>query len=375
MTRLLTIFIAIALSGILKSQYSEATYQKALSEIYQNPDNSQKMAQQMLKDEKNPDHLIKLYKLMSHSYISKREFDKSLDWILKMKELSKNVTNPEQKVKILNATAIQYQQMGLNSKTLEILDESHQICSQLPDGKFKLYYLGLNSALRGLVYKSQDNNELALEKLLTGLDYLKKVGSYDNAVANSSVFLYNIGYCYFYLKRYQEAERYFLESAEVAKSAGAESLEAFAYKGLSENYTVLGKHQDAIALLKKSVNLSRKVGDLVLSEGIYKGFADNYLALQDWNNYEVYNKLYTETKFAREQSELASLNKSIDVLNAENNQKIGEQNRSLALILIVIIAVCSIIFIVFLIQFLKQKKRNYVLTEKLNHINKITPGA
>jgi hypothetical protein len=51
----------------------------------------------MLKNEKNPDNLIKLYKLMSHSYISKREFDKSLDWVLKMKELSKNVTNPEQK--------------------------------------------------------------------------------------------------------------------------------------------------------------------------------------------------------------------------------------------------------------------------------------
>ncbi len=373
MKRLLLILLAATLPAMLQSQYRETLYKQALSDIYQNPDNAQKLAHRMLQNEKNADHLIKLYKLMSHSYISKREFDKSLDWILKMKELSKNVTNPEQKVKILNATAIQYQQMGLNSKTMEILDEWYQICGQLPQGDFKLYYLGLNSALRGLVYKSQDNNELALEKLLTGLDYLKKVGNYDNAVANSSVFLYNIGYCYFYLKRYQDAETYFLKSAEVAKSAGAESLEAFAYKGLSENYTISGKHQEAIALLKKSVNLSRKVGDLVLSEGIYKGFSDNYLALQDWNNYEVYNKLYTETKFAREQSELASLNKSIDVLNAENNQRIKEQNNRLTITLFLIIAVASILFIVFLIQFLKQKKRNNVLTEELNQINKITP--
>lgn len=372
MKRFIIILILFTFTGIFKSQYNEEVYKKAVSEIYQNPDNSQKIALKMLKNEKNADNLIKLYKLMSHSYISKREFDKSLDWVLKMKELSKNVTNPEQKVKILNATAIQYQQMGLNSKTLEILDESYQICSELPDSKFKTYYLGLNSALRGLVYKSQDNNELALEKLLIGLDYLKQVGNYDNSVANSSVFLYNIGYCYFYLKKYNEAEIYFRQSAEVAKSVKAESLEAFAYKGLSENYTVLGKHQEAIELLKKSVNLSKKVGDLVLSEGIYKGFSDNYLALQDWNNYEVYNKLYIETKFAREQSELASLNKSIDALNLENNQKIEEQKSRLNIILFIIIAISSAVFIGFLINFIRHKKRNQLLTEKLNQINKIT---
>jgi len=372
MKRLLFILLIFSFTGIFKSQYNEQLYKKALSDIYQNPDSSQKIAQGMLKNEKNPDNLIKLYKLISHSYISKRDFDKSLDWVLKMKELSKNVTNPEQKIKILNATSIQYQQMGLNSKTLEILDESYQICNQLPNGKFKTYYLGLNSALRGLVYKSQDNNELALEKLLIGLDYIKKVGNYDNATANSSVFLYNIGYCYFYLKKYNEAEKYFKQSADVAKSVHAESLEAFAYKGLSENFTVLGKHQEAIKLLKKSVNLSKKVGDLVLSEGIYKGFSDNYLALQDWNNYEVYNKLYIETKFAREQSELASLNKSIDVLNQENNKKIEEEMGRLRIISFIIIVISSIIFIWFLLNFIKHRKRNKLLIEKLNQINKIT---
>lgn len=174
------------------------------------------------------------------------------------------------------------------------------------------------------------------------------------------------------MKRYNEAEKYFRQSAEVARSVKAESLEAFAYKGLSENFTALGKHREAIELLKKSVNLSKKVGDLVLSEGIYKGFSDNYLALQDWNNYEVYNKLYIETKFAREQSELASLNKSIDVLNQENNRKIEEQKSRLKIILFIIIAISSAVFIWFLIKFISHKKRNKLLSEKLNQINKIT---
>ncbi|WP_333851605.1 hypothetical protein [Epilithonimonas sp.] len=118
--------------------------------------------------------------------------------------------------------------------------------------------------------------------------------------------------------------------------------------------------------------MSKKIGDLVLSEGIYKSFSDNYLALQDWNNYEVYNKLYIETKFAREQSELASLNKSIDVLNQENNKKIEEQKSRLRIICTQIIVISSILFIWFLLKFIKHKKCNKLLLEKLNQINKIT---
>lgn len=372
MKRLIFILTLFSFTGFFKSQYNEMLYKKALSDVYQNPDNALKSAQEMLKKEKDPDHLIKLYKLISHAYISKRDFDKSLDWVLKMQELSKTITDPEQKIRIMNAVAIQYQQMGLYSKTLEILDDTFKICSQLPDNKFKQYYLGLNYAIRGLVYKNQNNNELALEKLSLGLKYLTKVGNYENAVANSSVFLYNIGYCYFYLNRYAEAERYFQRSAAVAKSVQAESLEAFAYKGLSENYTVLGKHNLAIQLLQKAVNLSKKVGDLVLSEGIFKGFADNYLALQDWNNYEVYNKLYIEAKFAREQSELASLNKSIDILNKDNNGKIEAEKNKLRIASALIIAVSIILFIGFLLRFIRYRKHNKAAAKELNRINKIT---
>lgn len=360
-------------TGIFKSQYNENLYKKALSEVYQNPDNALKMGQQMLKNEKDPDNIIKLYKLMSHSYISKRDYDKSLDWVLKMKEFSKTLTNPEQKIKILNAIAIQYQQMGLYSNTIDVLDDAFKKCSQLPESRFKSYYLGLNYAIRGLVYKNQNNNELALEKLLTGLDYLNKIGDYENSIANKSIFLYNIGYCYFYLSRYNEAENYFKKSADVAKSIQAESLEAFAYKGLSETFTVLGENNQAITLLKKADQLSIKVHDLVLSEGIYKGFADNYLAQHNWELYEVYNKRYNETKFAREQSELASVNKSIDVLNAENNKKIEDQQDRLIMICIVMTIISALLITYFVIKFISNKKRNLTLLKKLNQINTTAP--
>ncbi|KFC21665.1 tetratricopeptide repeat protein [Chryseobacterium sp. FH1] len=372
MKRLFYISILIFSStAIFKSQYNEDVFKKALASVYENPDNTLKLGQQMLKNEKDPDHIIKLYKLISHAYISKRDFDKSLDWVLKMKELSKTFTNPEQKIKVLNAVAIQYHNMGLHAKTMESLDEYYKLCKDLPEGKFKTLYLGLNSTIRGLVYKNQNNNELALEKLLIALDYLRKVGNYDNSIPNSSVILYNIGYCYFYLNKNNEAEKYFKESADVARSVHAESLEAFAYKGLAEIYTTQGKHHEAIGLLKKAVNLSKKVGDLVLSEGISKGFADNYLALQDWNNYEVYNKQYIETKFAREQSELASLNKSIDVLNAENNQKLAEQKTKSNIINLIIIFLSVLTSSYLIIRLIKNRKNNKLLTEELNQINKI----
>lgn len=371
MKRLLFILLIFLFTGNYQSQFKEDVYKKALSEVYENPDNTLKLGQQMLKKEKNPDNIIKIYKLISHAYISKRDFEGSLDWVLKMKELSKSFTDPEQKIKVLNAIAIQYHNMGLYSKTIESLDEYFKLCNELPEGKEKTLYLGLNSAIRGLVYKSQNNNELALEKLLIALDHLKKVGNYDNSIANSSVILYNIGYCYFYLNKNDEAEKYFKQSADVARSVHAESLEAFAYKGLSETYTTQGKHSEAIQLLQKADNMSKKVGDLVLKEGIYKGFADNYLALQDWNNYKVYNTQYVETKFEREQNELASLNKSIDVLNAENNKKLAEQKTRSNIITLIIIILSVIITTVLLLRLMKNRKTNKLLTEKLNQINKI----
>ena len=358
-------------TAVFKSQYKEETYRKALSDVYENPDNSLKLGQKMLKNEKDPDNLIKLYKLMSHAYISIRDFDKSLDWVLKMKELSKSFTTPEQKVKVLNAIAIQYHNMGLYSKTIETLDEHYQYCIRLKDSPFKFSYLGLNYVVRGLVYKSQNNNELALEKLMVGLKYLEKLGNYDNSTANISVVLYNIGYCYFYLKKNDEAEKYFKQSATVAHSVHAESLEAFAYKGLAETYTLQGKHRDAIDLLEKADNMSTKVGDLVLREGIYKGFADNFLALQDWNNYEVYNKRYIETKFTREQNELASLNKSIDVQNAENNKKLEDQNNKSKIISSFIAFLAILILIYLIIKFIKNRRQNKALTEELNQISKM----
>ncbi len=153
MKRFFIILILFAFTGIFKSQYSEQVYKKAFSYVYENPDNAVRLVNQMLKNEKNIDNQIKLYQLLSRVYMSKRDFDKSLDCVLKMKELSKSISNPEQKIKILNSIALQYQNMGLYSRTIESLDEYYKLCETLPDGKFKTLYTGMNSAVRGLVYK------------------------------------------------------------------------------------------------------------------------------------------------------------------------------------------------------------------------------
>ena len=358
--------------GNLRSQFSEKVQKEALADVYENPDNTIKLGLQMLKKEKNPDHLIRIYKLLSSAYISKRDFDRSLDYVLEMKELSKTFKDPEQKVKVLNSIAIQYQSMGLYGKTIEVLDEHYKASMTLQDSPFKFFYLGLNYVVRGLVYKNQNNNELALNKLSVGLNYLYRSGDYENSAPNISITLYNMGYCYFYLNNLSEAEKYFKKSADIARSVPAESLEAFAYKGLAETYTIQGKHAEAVELLQKAENISQKVGDLVLSEGIYRGFADNYLVLQNWNSYEWYNKRYTETKFKKEQNELASLNKSIDAQNNENTKKIKEQELKLQIIiyLLSIITLVSSYFI--LKKMIHTRKINKTFTQKLTEINRIT---
>ena len=120
MRRFLFILILFSFTGIFKSQYNEELYKKALSYVYENPDNALAIVQKMLKNEKDTDNKIKLYQLMSRVYMSKRDIDKSLDYVLKMKELSKSVSEPEQKIKILLCCQSRITQIDYNKNKTRI---------------------------------------------------------------------------------------------------------------------------------------------------------------------------------------------------------------------------------------------------------------
>lgn len=337
----------------------DSLMKKAQLEIYDNPEKAINIGKNLLKKEKDVKKLIAIYLLLSTANIAKRDFDISLKYILKAKELAQKTNDPKTQTTVLVSVAIQYQQMELFSKSLETLDEADQYLSKLPDDtREKHFETARINAIRGMIYKSQSNSEIALEKFLKSVEHFEKIGQKKSTYANMSVVYYNIGYCYLNLNQNDKAEQAFLQSIHYAQENQAKSLEAFALKGMSELYKQKREHQMALNLLIKAENLCKNTGDLILNEGIYKEMADNYLAMGNQNLYQVYNKKYFEMHFQRTQNELNSINQSIDNHNKETFLKSEELKSRHYYLIASVIGFGTLVIAILLVLIFKIRKEN-----------------
>lgn len=291
-------------------------------EIYNNPDKATDIGKKLLQKEKDLHKSVKIYLILSTAGIAKRNFDESLQYILKARELVQKTNDPKIQTSFLIAAAVQYQQMELYSKSLETLDEADEYLVKLPEDSYLRHFETARSfGLRGMIYKSQSNPEIALQEFLIAIRNFEKIQEKEKTYFNQSIIYYNIGQCYLNLNQPDNAGAAFVKSMNLAGVIKAKSLEAFALKGLAEMSKLKHQNQKALELLVKAELLGREARDLTLNEGIYKEMADNYLAMGNPNLYQVYSKKYFETKFKREQSELSSINHAIDVHNVETQKK------------------------------------------------------
>lgn len=311
---------------ILSQEDKDAFYESIQPYLYENPDKAIVIAQEKIEQEKNVDIQIKYYLYLSKAFTAKRDFDASFKTLLNARELVKKSSNIESQIDVLILIAIQYQQMELYNKCLETLDEVDGICNSL-DYNFvtkKYAWLGKIYAIRGIIYKSSENYDIALEKFYKAIENLQNATQSVANVNNTSIVYYNIGYCYLFLDKNTEAENSFKKSIQFAEKSNAISLEAYALKGLGDNYFSKKEYQLALENFEKAKIKAQKIGDLVLNEGIFKGLADSYLSIGEFKQYTTNNDLYKKAQFEREQSELKSINSLIN--NLDNNAKIEITN-------------------------------------------------
>lgn len=347
---------------------SDSLLKKAKAEIYNNPDYTIKIVRGLLKDEKDIDKSIEMYKLLSTANIAKRDYDVSLHYALKAKELAQKTNDVKTQISVLTAIAIQYQQMQLFSKSLETLNEVDEFLKKMPKGDPQKYIETARTyAVRGMIYKSQTNAEIALDKFLFSIKNFEKANK-KSTYPNMSVVYYNIGYCYLSLNQGEKAQQAFEKSAFYAREAHAKSLEAFALKGVSEIYKKDRKHQEALKLLINAENLSKNIGDIILSEGIYKEMSENYLAMGQPEQYHIYNTKFHEMRFKREQNELNSINQAINAHNKETLNKTKKLKSKYNYLTVVLSVIGSIIIALLLYFILKIKKQNQKYQKEIQQL-------
>jgi len=362
-------FLSLYISISAQKMPVDSLMKKAYSEIYDNPDNTIKIGKNLLKKDNDINTSIRIYMLLSTANIAKRNFDESLKYILKAKELSQKTNDAKNQASVLIAVAIQYQQMELFSKSLETLNEADLYLAKIAKNSPEKYIETARSyAIRGMIYKSQSNSEIALEKFLISLQNFEKVPLKKTTYSNVSVVYYNIGYCYLNLNQIDNAQKAFLQSINYAQKNHAKSLEAFALKGMAEMYKQKREYQTAVNLLQKAENLSKNTGDIVLNEGIYKEMSDNYLALRKQDLYQLYNKKYYEMRFKRKENELTSINQVIDNHNKDTSIKNKEIKSNYTYLMIISSVISVIIIGVFLYLISKIKKQNKKYQREIQHI-------
>lgn len=315
--------------------------------MYKNPDEAIRIGNAIITEAKDDvDYKIKAYKLISDAYSSKRDYQKSLEYVIKANQILHLSDDALLKIIITNKMGIQYHQLKIYDKSIQYLDQAEQLMLDHPVKDSVLYYLGANYIVRGFIYKEKLNCDIAIEYFDRGVNSLLVSKS---KLANSGISIakYNKGNCYIQLSNYPKAKENFQLAIKYATNVNASSLKAFALKGLAQVYTLEGKYTEAITSLQDAFTISTKVNDLILNQEIYKGLSENYLALNKWEEYKEYRLKYLSTQKLIKESERKSISDSLDEKKSELDAKLDEvvSNFYMVYLFIFILIIVSVFFV------------------------------
>ncbi|HOD10222.1 MAG TPA: tetratricopeptide repeat protein, partial [Flavobacterium sp.] len=292
------------------------------NEIYVNPDHVIEVGQSIVKNAgDNVNYKIKGYKLVSDAYSSKRDYEKSLEYLIKASELLDQSNDELLKISIVNKTGIQYHQLKVYDKAIQHLDQAEQLIADYPNKDSIHSELGKNYIVRGFIYKEKLSCAIAIAFIDRGIAELLKSKDRADASTKISIAIYNKGNCYLLLHDNKKALENFQQSAKIAQEVNAKSLEAFALKGSAKVYTLEGKNLEAINALNKAVELSSEVNDLILNQEIYRGLAENYLAINQWEKYKINQGKFIDIQKLIKDRERNSVSESLDVKEVELKAK------------------------------------------------------
>ena len=149
---------------LYSQQDVDSILQKAKKQIYENPDLAIELSQ---KAHSNPEVTIrnKIDALLtiSTAYSSKRDYEKSSEYIEQIKELLPKIKNVRQEMNLLNRIAGHYQELQIFDKAIEYLDESLALIENYPIQDSVQTFLGYNATVRGFIYREQMNCDIALK--------------------------------------------------------------------------------------------------------------------------------------------------------------------------------------------------------------------
>ncbi|MGH2664279.1 tetratricopeptide repeat protein [Flavobacterium sp.] len=366
-------FVFVSLTMFTGASYGQSTknldsiLKANVSEMYGNPDKVIAAGKEVVSKAGNDvDIKIRGYKLISDGYSSKRDYEKSLEYVIKANQLLPQSNDELLKISIISKTGIQYHQLKIYDKAIQYLDQSEQLCLEYPVRDSVRVNLGINYIVRGFIYKEKLNCDIAITFFDKGInEILLSKNSVINA-SKLSIAKYNKGNCYMQMSDNKAAIESFQEAINFAKQIEANSLQAFAQKGLAQVYTLEGKYTEAIVLLQDALTMSSNVNDLVLNQEIYKGLSENFLAINQWDNYQKYRLNYLETQSKLKRRERKSVSDSLKEKENEEKKQLESDISSFFSGIVILFFVLLLVVVLFALSI----RRSKLTIEKLQGIVK-----
>lgn len=325
--------------------------------MYKNPDEAIRIGNKIIEDANgNVDYKIRAYKLISDAYSSKRDYQKSLEYVIKASQILHLSKDALLKIIITNKMGIQYHQLKIYDKSIQYLDQAEQLMLEYPVKDTVYYYLGSNNTVRGFIYKEKLNCDLAIEFFDKGVNYLLKSKS-KLTYSIISINRYNKGNCYIQMSNYPEAKKNFGIAIKYANLVNANSLSAFALKGLAQVYTLEGRFDQAIKNLQDAKEISKNVNDLILNQEIYRGLSENYLALNKWDRFKEFHLKYLTTQKLIKERERKSISDSLVEKKSELSTKL-EQTVSTFYVVYLSIFILIVIVVLIVLNRIKLAKKD-----------------
>ena len=364
----LTVVIYLTTSSLYsqKSKLNDSIIKTCSIEMYANPDKVIREGKKIVANsDNNIDYKIKGYKLIADGFSSKRDYQKSLEYIIKANKLLNLSSNKLLKIIILNKLGIQYHQLKIFDKSIQYLDQAEQLIMEYPYPDSIHADLGKNFIVRGFIYKDKFSCDIAIDFFNRGIaELLKAKNKSNNAII--SIAKYNKGNCYIILSNNKLAKENFIQSIEAAKIINGKSLWAFGLKGLAEVYTIEGNYQEAISSLKLALVLSHDVNDLILNDELYFALSENYLAVNEWDEFKKYHEKEIYVQKLLKARQRISVSESLGVKEVELKSKIEIETSNFYYIILFLAVLFLLILLFFLLYFRRKTKEIDTIKNKIH---------
>jgi tetratricopeptide (TPR) repeat protein len=344
----------------------DAILKKYQNEIYINPDKVIKICDSILvQKDINVNIKIKTLKLKSDAFSSKRDYQKSLDYMIKANDILPRTEDELLKIIVLTKMGILYHQLKIYDKSVYYLDESEIKCRKYAVKDSVSISLSTNYIVRGFIFKEKLNCDIAISFFDKAIKEIKQSSKYSQNYNKVSIAKYNKGNCYLLMGKLELAKASFLEAEFFAEKQKSSSLKSFALKGLAQVNTLKGDYHSAISQLEKSLKISSLVYDLVLYKEIYKGLSENYLATKNLERHKYYNNSYLNTLELLNNKERLSLNNILDQKDQEIEILLREERKFKSFWHYLLLILIFIVPALFISKIKKIKKENNIVENNI----------